>query len=74
MTDEKLQEIVEMEKGPIALENENPASRVQKHGHDADEAMKAFAEGEVEIIDEATNKRLLRTIDFNIMPVSGLRK
>ena len=74
MEEEKPKDIMEMEKGPIALENENPTSRVRKHGHDADEAMKAFAEGEIEVIDEATNKRLLRTIDFNIMPVSGLRK
>lgn len=44
---------------------------ILKHGEDADEAMKAFAshQGEVIHIDEATNKRLLRKIDWNLMPV-----
>ncbi|KAK0799522.1 Allantoate permease [Friedmanniomyces endolithicus] len=43
---------------------------VLKHSHDADEAMKAFAghTGEIIEIDEATNKRLLRIIDFNLIP------
>ena len=70
MADEKLFP-VGMEKEPISLEEGNaPPSQVMKHANDADEAMKAFQDGEVEIIDEATNKRLLRTIDLNIMPVS----
>lgn len=45
---------------------------ILKHAHDADEAMKAFAghEGEVIQLDEATNRRLLRKIDANLMPVS----
>lgn len=44
---------------------------ILKHSHDADEAMKAFAghEGEVIHIDEETNRRLLRKIDWNLMPV-----
>ncbi|EME42508.1 hypothetical protein DOTSEDRAFT_89887 [Dothistroma septosporum NZE10] len=44
---------------------------ILKHSHDADEAMKVFEgqEGEVITIDEATNKRLLRRIDRNLMPV-----
>lgn len=48
------------------------AARVLKHANDADEAMKAFVgrEGEVIHIDEATNKRLLRIIDWNLMPLS----
>jgi ACS family allantoate permease-like MFS transporter len=43
-----------------------------KHSHDADVALKAFASygGEVIHIDEATNKRLLRKIDWNLMPVA----
>lgn len=70
MADEKASSPVDMEKEPISLEDGSaPPSRVLKHAHDADEAMKAFQEGEIEVIDEATNKRLLRTIDFNIMPV-----
>ena len=45
--------------------------RVLKHANDADEAMKAFEghEGEVLVLDGATNKRLLNRIDRNIMPV-----
>lgn len=44
---------------------------ILKHSHDADEAMKAFqgAQGQVVELDEATNKRLLRQIDWNLMPV-----
>lgn len=45
--------------------------KILQHSHDADEAMKAFqgAEGQVIEIDAATNKRLLRRIDWNLMPV-----
>lgn len=45
--------------------------KVAKHANDADEAMKAFAgdEGEVLVLDEATSKRLLRRIDLHLMPV-----
>ncbi|KAI9717401.1 MAG: hypothetical protein M1812_004753 [Candelaria pacifica] len=44
---------------------------LSKHGIDADEAMKAFAghEGEIIQLDDATNKRLSRRIDMNLMPV-----
>jgi hypothetical protein len=40
------------------------------HLPDADEAMKAFSDcpGQI-VIDEATNKRLLRRIDLHLMPV-----
>jgi ACS family allantoate permease-like MFS transporter len=43
-----------------------------KHSHDADEALKAFEahRGHSIEIDEATSKRLLRKIDWNMMPVS----
>lgn len=46
-------------------------AKILKHSHDADEAMKAFLghEGEVIHIDEETNRRLLRKIDWNLMPV-----
>jgi len=41
----------------------------QGHSHDADVAMRALEQlGDVEI-DEATSKRLLRKIDWNLMPV-----
>lgn len=45
--------------------------RILKHSHDADEAMKAFTEahGEVAELDEETNRRLLRKIDWHLMPI-----
>jgi hypothetical protein len=48
----------------------NPET-ILKHAVDGDEALKAFAnyQGSVIHIDEATNKRLLRKIDMNLMPV-----
>lgn len=47
---------------------------VIKHANDADEAMKAFAgyEGEVIVLDEATSKKLLKRIDLHLMPVSDI--
>lgn len=62
---------------PIEIENgairsgSGPPERVLKHANDADEAMKAFEghEGEVLVLDGATNRRLLSKIDRNIMPV-----
>lgn len=54
-----------------AIRSGSVPEAVLKHSHDADEAMKAFAghAGEVIRIDEATNKRLLRRIDWNLIPV-----
>lgn len=48
-----------------------PPAQVVEHVDDADEAMKAFDghDGQSLILDEATNKRLLRKIDRNILPV-----
>ncbi|KAF2457743.1 putative MFS allantoate transporter [Lineolata rhizophorae] len=45
--------------------------KVLKHAVDADEALKAFAQygGQVIHIDEETNRRLLRTIDWHLMPI-----
>ena len=45
------------------------AAKIMEHSHDADEAMKAFANGEKIEIDEATNKRLVRRIDLHLMPL-----
>lgn len=44
---------------------------LKKHAQDADEAMKAFDEmqGEAIELDEGTNKRLLRIIDWHMMPI-----
>jgi ACS family allantoate permease-like MFS transporter len=44
---------------------------VMKYTQDDDEAMKALAnyDGPPLVLDEATNRRLLRTIDWHLMPV-----
>jgi len=44
---------------------------MEKHSHDADEAMKAIDElhGEAIELDEATNRRLLSIIDWHMMPI-----
>ena len=67
MAEEK---IIEVEKAPQP--DAANAKAILKHGLDADEAMKAFVgqEGEQLVLDEETNKRLLRKIDLNIMPVA----
>ena len=45
--------------------------KLKEHAQDADEALKAFQElhGEAIELDAATNKRLLRTIDWHMMPI-----
>ena len=61
-----------MEKEPIPLEAATTATTIPlKPTYDVDDAMKAFADydGESLIVDEATNKRLLRNIDRHLMPV-----
>ena len=54
-----------------AIRNGSIDKKILEHSNDADEAMKAFQEsqGQVIEIDAATNKRLLRRIDWNLMPV-----
>jgi ACS family allantoate permease-like MFS transporter len=54
-----------------AIKSGHVPDEVLKHSHDADEAMKAFAglDGQVLELDEATNKRILRRIDWNLIPV-----
>lgn len=44
---------------------------ILKHSHDADAALQAFKsyEGTVIEIDDETNRRLLRKIDWNLMPI-----
>jgi MFS transporter, ACS family, allantoate permease len=58
---------------PVNLEEKRRASaaaeKILNHSHDADEAMKAFESGEIIEIDDAANKRLLRIIDRNLMPL-----
>lgn len=55
----------------IELSMKNLDPKLVKHAKDADEAMKIFEnmQGESMELDEATNRRLLRTIDWHIMPV-----
>lgn len=48
------------------------AQKILAHSKDADDAMKAFASGENVEIDEATNKRLLRIIDWHLMPLLSI--
>ncbi|KAF2236304.1 putative MFS allantoate transporter [Viridothelium virens] len=62
----KAQQLVEE-----AIRHGSVDERILKHSHDADEALKAFAghEGQVIEIDEATNKALLRKIDWNLIPI-----
>ena len=72
MEDEKIIIASDMEKQSVLPGVTGRVSDpILKHANDADEAMKAFAdhEGDVLVLDEATNKRLLRKIDLNLMPV-----
>lgn len=48
--------------------------KIVEHSHDADEALKAVLEagGQQITIDEETNRRLLRTIDWHLMPLMCL--
>ena len=60
------------EKARNASVTSNPdTSKILQHSHDADEAMKAFMghQGAVLEIDAATNKRLLRIIDWHLIPI-----
>ncbi|KAL2005382.1 hypothetical protein VTN00DRAFT_2593 [Thermoascus crustaceus] len=54
-----------------SLPRKHADSKILEHSHDADEAMKAFSgiDGEAITIDEATNKRLLKIIDWHLMPL-----
>ncbi|KAH0263135.1 putative MFS allantoate transporter, partial [Aureobasidium melanogenum] len=54
-----------------AIRNGSVDKTILQHAGDADEALKAFMShpGEVIELDEATNKRLLRKIDWNLMPI-----
>lgn len=57
-----------------AMKEGKVPENILKHSHDADEAMKAFMghEGQILTLDEATNKRILRIIDRNLLPVRRL--
>jgi ACS family allantoate permease-like MFS transporter len=55
----------------VAAPAQHVDSTIMKHSHDADEALKAVegTDGQVITIDEATNKRLLKIIDWHMMPL-----
>lgn len=66
--------ITDDEKIVVDAEYTNPSAAkksILNHALDADEALKAFIghEGEHLVLDEETNRRLLRKIDWHIMPV-----
>lgn len=48
-----------------------PDEKILKHSHDADAAMQAFEglDGETIVLTEEERKRLLRKIDWHLMPV-----
>ena len=71
MADEKPPFYSDVEQTPVDDKDGTAPPIVLKHANDADEAMKAFQDhdGRVLVLDEATNRRLLRKIDLNILPV-----
>lgn len=71
MASDKELGLPDVEKDALGSEGAGPPVKILKHAKDADEAMKAFEghEGQILVLDEATNKRLLRKIDLNLMPV-----
>lgn len=73
MADEKPPSYPDVEPSLVGDKGGAPPAQVLKHANDVDEAMKAFEghAGELLIVDEATNRRLLRKIDLNILPVCG---
>ncbi|KAI9836886.1 MAG: hypothetical protein M1819_001051 [Sarea resinae] len=73
MADEKIPQNADPEKESASAElvQDVVPAQLLKHAHDADEALKAIGsyEGQVIEIDEATSRRLLRKIDWNLMPL-----
>ncbi|OXV09544.1 hypothetical protein Egran_02692 [Elaphomyces granulatus] len=69
--DEKLPPPPKTDVETQGLPKKHPDGRILNHSEDADEAMKAFAglEGQVITIDAETNRRLLRIIDWHMMPL-----
>ena len=67
MEEEKKVPPADLEKAPVVDSGDIPAEII-KHANDADEAFQGH-EGEIIVLDEATNQRLLKKIDFHLMPV-----
>lgn len=57
-----------------AIKEGRVPEQVLKHANDADEAMKAFAghEGQIIELTAEDNKRILRIIDWNLIPVCSM--
>lgn len=57
-----------------SVNEKHPTDAVLRHGNDADEAIKAFAgrEGEIIELSAETNKSLLKKIDWHLMPIMCL--
>jgi len=53
----------------VSIMSSKAGQKILAHSHDADEAMKAFAAGEIIEITPEENKRLLRIIDRNLIPL-----
>lgn len=57
---------------PTRRTSSSAAAKILQHSGDADEAMKAFADGEIPELTPETNARLLRIIDWHLMPLMCL--
>lgn len=55
----------------VGIEKDVSTEKQPARAHDADEALNAFEElqGEAIELDAGTNKRLLRIIDWHLMPI-----
>ncbi|EED21857.1 MFS allantoate transporter, putative [Talaromyces stipitatus ATCC 10500] len=60
-----------MDEKQATVSDRHVDERILKHSHDADEALQAIQQidGQVIEIDAETNKRLLRIIDWHLMPL-----
>ncbi|MCJ1473418.1 hypothetical protein MMC13_002069, partial [Lambiella insularis] len=67
MAEEKIAAPPDVEK-PIPRSTSAVQEMITRHGMDADEAMKAFEGYDPIVLDEVTSKRLLRSIDWHLMP------
>lgn len=54
---------------PASIEIHDTVNDLKRHANDADEAMEALGTGQMIELSEAENKRLLRIIDWHLMPM-----
>lgn len=62
----------ELEPTHTIRQGEAPVYLKHANHNDADEAMKAFVDGEMIVMTPEMERKLLRKIDLNLMPVSKL--